>query len=148
MIAKAASALGRSIVLGEIDIYARFAVLFAVAVASVIAFYMSVILTIGILAEEAGAVGAHAQWPSYVGLVIVGRCQRRRAQTGQHQQTRTYQGRRAGRQHEIADGHLGSKCAERLSLCGSGSKLAPGGNSSPWGESDMLMGAGPSSLPR
>lgn len=72
MIAKAANALGRSLMLGEIDIYARFAVLFAVAVASVIAFYMSVILTIGILAEEAGAVGTHAEWPSYVGLAIVG----------------------------------------------------------------------------
>lgn len=72
MIIKAASALGRSLMLGEIDIYARFAVLFAVAVASVVAFYMSVIVTVGILAEEAGAVGAHSEWPSYAALAIVG----------------------------------------------------------------------------
>lgn len=72
MIAKAANALGRSLMLGEIDIYARFAVLFAIAVASVIAFYTSVILTIGILAEEAGAVGVQARWPSFVALAIVG----------------------------------------------------------------------------
>jgi hypothetical protein len=72
MISKAATALGRTLMQGEIDIYARFAILFAVAVASVVAFYMSIIATIGLLAEEAGAVGTGQQWPSYLALAIVG----------------------------------------------------------------------------
>lgn len=72
MISKAASALGRSLMLGELDIYARFAILFAVAVASLVAFYMSVIVTIGLLAEEAGAVDGNQHWPTYVALAVIG----------------------------------------------------------------------------
>lgn len=72
MISKAASALGRSLMLGEVDIYARFAILFAVAVGGLIAFYLSLIATIGLLAEEAGAVENDQQWSAYVALAVVG----------------------------------------------------------------------------
>ncbi|MEZ5924563.1 MAG: hypothetical protein R3D57_09280 [Hyphomicrobiaceae bacterium] len=55
MLSKAARSIGQTLMLGEADIYARFAVLFAIGVAGIVVFYWSLIATIQILAQEAGS---------------------------------------------------------------------------------------------
>jgi hypothetical protein len=54
MLSNAMSSLGRSLILADADIYARFAMLFLVGVAGIVTFYWSLIATVQILARDAG----------------------------------------------------------------------------------------------
>jgi hypothetical protein len=71
MLSKAVGSLGRSLMLADVDIYARFAMLFAVGVAGIVAFYGSLMATVQILASEAGAGLDDNGTPMAVGLAVV-----------------------------------------------------------------------------
>ncbi len=71
MLTKAFGSLGRSLMLADADIYARFAILFAVGVAGIVAFYWSLIATVQILAAEAGAGLEDESTPMAIGLAVL-----------------------------------------------------------------------------
>lgn len=71
MLSKAARSLGRSLMLGEADIYARFAILFAIGVAGIVVFYWSLIATVQILAREAGSGLVDDKTPAAVALAVM-----------------------------------------------------------------------------
>jgi hypothetical protein len=71
MLLKAASSIGRTLMLGEADIYARFAILFAIGVAGIIAFYWSLVATVQILAREAGSGLDDGGTPAAFGLAVL-----------------------------------------------------------------------------
>lgn len=71
MLTKAFGSLGRSLMLADADIYARFAILFAVGVAGIVAFYWSLIATVQILAAEATGSLDDSSTPVAIGLAVL-----------------------------------------------------------------------------
>jgi hypothetical protein len=71
MLLKAVRSLGLGHMFGEADIYARFALLFAIGVAGIVAFYWSLIATVQILVREAGSGLNDDRTPVAVALAVL-----------------------------------------------------------------------------
>ena len=71
MLTKAMGSFGRSLMEADADIYARFAILFAIGVAGIVAFYGSLLATVQILATEASGGPGDSGTPTAIGLAVL-----------------------------------------------------------------------------